>query len=252
MGGVILQKLQVAVKLINNNQHITVFTGAGISVESGIPPFRGENGLWEKYDPYFLNINYFMKNPKKSWELNKELFYSMLTDCKPNKAHEVVAKLEKRGYVDTVITQNIDNLHQEAGSENVYEFHGTYKRLVCVECGKKYEFKEDYLKDMPPRCNNCDGILKPDYIFFGEGIPQKAYQASIKESKEAGLFIVIGTTGEVTPASLIPEMASRNGADIIEVNTKKSSYTDSITDVFLQGKATEMMDKIYNLLKKNN
>lgn len=247
-----MQKLQEAVKLINNNQHITVFTGAGISVESGIPPFRGKNGLWEKYDPYFLHINYFMKNPQESWELNKKLFYSMLTDCEPNKAHQVVADLEKEAYVNTVITQNIDNLHQEAGSENVYEFHGTYKRLECIECGKNYEFEEDYLKELPPRCNNCDGILKPDYIFFGEGIPQRAYQASIKESEKADLFIVIGTTGEVTPASLIPEMASRNGADIIEVNTKKSSYTDSITDVFLQGKATEVMGNLYKLLKKKN
>ncbi len=252
MGGVFLQKIKEAVKLINNSQHITVFTGAGISVESGIPPFRGENGLWEKYDPYFLHINYFMKNPKKSWELNKELFYRLLTDCDPNKAHQVVADLEKEGYVNTVITQNIDNLHQEAGSENVYEFHGTYKRLSCVECGKKYEFGEDYLKKLPPRCNSCDGILKPDYIFFGEGIPQKAYQASIKESKEADLFIVIGTTGEVTPASLIPEMAARNGANIIEVNTKKSSYTDNITDVFLEGKATKVMESLYKLLKTKN
>lgn len=249
MGGVILQKLQKAIKLINSSQHITVFTGAGISVESGIPPFRGENGLWEKYDPYFLHINYFMKNPKKSWELNKELFYNMLTDCEPNKAHQVVAELEKDGYVHAVITQNIDNLHQKAGSENVYKFHGTYKNLVCIECGKKYEFEEDYLKDLPPHCNNCSGILKPDYIFFGEGIPQSAYQASIKESEEADLFIVIGTTGQVTPASLIPEMAARNGSYIIEVNTKKSSYTDSITDVFLKGKATEVMEKLYKLLK---
>jgi len=240
-----LDKFKKAAKLINNSKHVTVFTGAGISVESGIPPFRGENGLWEKYDPYFLHINYFMKNPKESWELNKKLFYNMFEECKPNQAHEVVAKLENEGYVNAVITQNIDNLHQEAGSKKVYEFHGTYKELVCVECGKIYDFKEEYLQDLPPRCESCNGILKPNYIFFGEGIPQKAYQGSLKEAKEADLFIVIGTTGEVTPASLIPDMASRQGANIIEVNTKKSNFTDKITDVFIKGKATEMLKKLY-------
>jgi len=250
MGGVILQNFQDAAKMIKNSQHITVFTGAGISVESGIPPFRGEDGLWEKYDPYFLHINYFMNNPEESWKLNKKLFYSMFEDCQPNKAHQVVAQLEQEGYVNTVITQNIDNLHQEAGSKKVYEFHGTYKELICTECGKIYEFQARYLKELPPRCKSCNGILKPNYIFFGEGIPQKAYQGSIKEAQEADLFIVIGTTGQVTPASLIPDMASRHGAKIIEVNTKKSNFTNNITDVFLHGKATEMMEKLYNKLKE--
>jgi len=244
-----LQNYEQAVKLIRSSQHITVFTGAGISVESGIPPFRGEDGLWEKYDPYFLHINYFVNNPKESWELNKKLFYNMFKDCKPNKAHEVVARLEEDGYVNTVITQNIDNLHQKAGSQKIYEFHGTYKELVCTECGKIYKFKEEYLDELPPQCPNCAGILKPNYIFFGEGIPKKAYKGSIQEAENADLFIVIGTTGEVTPASLVPDIASRNGAKIIEVNTSKSNFTDNITDVFLKGKATEVMEKLYNKLK---
>ena len=250
MGVVILQNFQEAAEIIKKSQHITVFTGAGISVESGIPPFRGEDGLWEKYDPYFLHINYFMNNPKESWQLNKKLFYSMFEDCQPNQAHEVVAKLEKESYVDTVITQNIDNLHQKAGSKKVYEFHGTYKELICTECGKIYGFKPEYLKELPPRCEKCNGILKPNFIFFGEGIPQKAYQASIKEAETADVFIVIGTTGEVTPASLIPDMASRHGAKIIEVNTDYSNFTNNITDVFLKGKATEMMQKLYSKLKE--
>ncbi|MGM0446518.1 MAG: SIR2 family NAD-dependent protein deacylase [Bacillota bacterium] len=245
-----MDNLDKAVNILKQKKHITVFTGAGISVESGIPPFRGKDGLWEKYDPYFLHINYFLNNPKKSWELNKKLFYSMFSECKPNRAHQVVADLEKKGFVDAVITQNIDNLHQEAGSKNVYEFHGTYKKLVCTECEEKVAFKEEYLKDLPPRCDKCDGLLKPDYIFFGEGIPQKAYQASIKESETADVFLVIGTTGEVTPASLIPNFASKNGATIIEVNIERSNFTNKITDFFIQGKATAVMDKLYEKLIK--
>lgn len=244
-----MKNIEKAAKIIKNSQHITVFTGAGISVESGIPPFRGKDGLWEKYDPYFLHINYFMNNPKKSWELNKKLFYNMFSETKPNKAHQVIADLEKEGYVDTVITQNIDNLHQEAGSKKVYEFHGTYRELVCMKCGEVYKFEEKMLEELPPKCKKCNGVLKPNYIFFGEGIPQKAYQGSIKEAKEADLFIVIGTTGEVTPASLIPHKASRNGATIIEVNVKKSNFTSKITDIYLKGKATEVMEEIYKKLE---
>lgn len=245
-----MDNLDKAVNILKQKKHITVFTGAGISVESGIPPFRGKDGLWEKYDPYFLHINYFLNNPKKSWELNKKLFYSMFSESKPNRAHQVVADLEKKGFVDAVITQNIDNLHQEAGSKNVYEFHGTYKNLVCIDCEEKVVFKEEYLKDLPPRCDKCNGLLKPDYIFFGEGIPQKAYQASIKEAETADVFLVIGTTGEVTPASLIPNFASKNGATIIEVNIERSNFTNRITDHFLQGKATAVMDKLYKRLIK--
>jgi len=240
-----LDKLDNVVNYFKKEKHITVFTGAGISVESGIPPFRGENGLWQKYDPYFLHIEYFLNNPKKSWQLNEELFYKMFTESKPNKAHQVIADLEKKGIINSVITQNIDNLHQEAGSENVYEFHGTYKRLVCMECGEKINFNKDYLKDLPPRCSKCNGVLKPDYIFFGEGIPQKAYQASIREAERADVFLIVGTTGEVTPASLIPNLASKNGAKIIEINIKKSNFTNKITNYFLKGKATEIMDKLY-------
>ncbi|MDZ7671501.1 MAG: NAD-dependent deacylase [Halanaerobiales bacterium] len=245
-----MDNLDKVVNILKQSKHTTVFTGAGISVESGIPPFRGEDGLWEKYDPYFLHINYFLNNPKKSWELNKKLFYSMFSECKPNRAHRVVADLEKKGYIDAVITQNIDNLHQEAGSKNVYEFHGTYKKLVCMECEEKVDFKKKYLKDLPPRCDKCNGVLKPDYIFFGEGIPQKAYQASLREAEIADVFLVIGTTGEVRPASIIPNIASENGATIIEVNIEKSNFTDKITDYFLKGKATVVMDELYEKLIK--
>ncbi|MCF8002099.1 MAG: NAD-dependent deacylase [Halanaerobiales bacterium] len=243
-----LKKLNQAVKSIKRAAHITVFTGAGISVESGIPPFRGENGLWQKYDPYFLNIEYFINNPKKSWRLNKKIFYDLLENRKPNNAHKVIAGMEKQGLIKAVITQNIDNLHQKAGSKNVYEFHGTYKELKCMKCGKIIEYKKELLKSLPPICNQCGDLLKPNYIFFGEGIPQKAYSSSVKETEKSDLFIVIGTTGEVQPASLIPFMAHKKGATIIEINIKSSNFTSQITDIFLNGKASKVLKQIYEKL----
>ncbi len=134
--------IEEAAKLIKNAKHVTAFTGAGISVESGIPPFRGENGLWSKFDPLFLDINYFRQNPLKSWKLIKEIFYDFFGKAEPNSAHTALAEMEKSGYLNSVITQNIDNLHQTAGSKNVFEFHGTSKNLICTNCDKIYAAKK--------------------------------------------------------------------------------------------------------------
>ncbi len=236
-------QIHKAAKLIKESSHTTVFTGAGISVESGIPPFRGENGLWNKYDPGFLDINYFYKYPLESWKLNKKIFYEFFGKAKPNPAHRIIARLEEQGFVKTVITQNIDGLHQEAGSRNVLEFHGTSRRLSCCDCSKKYDFHQEMLAVLPPKCE-CGGILKPDYIFFGEPIPEPAASLSFKEAELAELFLVIGTTGEIQPASMIPRIAKENDGQIIEINTKRSYYTAEITDIFLQGKATEILGRL--------
>ncbi len=237
-------KLNQAANLLRDSKHTIVFTGAGISVESGIPPFRGEGGLWEKYDPIVLDLNYFLQNPKASWQALGELFYGPYGDAKPNEAHYALARLEKQGIIKTVITQNIDNLHQEAGSQNVYEFHGTLQTLVCLDCGEKYFAKQINFDNLPPRCLKDNGILKPDVILFGEAIPEEAASQSAKEALQADVILVIGTTGEVMPACMIPYKAQENGAKVIEINPNKSNYTDSITDVFLQGKATEMMQAL--------
>jgi NAD-dependent deacetylase len=234
-------ELKKAATLIHHSKHTIVFTGAGISVESGIPPFRGEGGLWEKYDPIVLDLCYFLQNPDSSWQALGELFYGPYGDAKPNEAHYALARLEKQGIIKTVITQNIDNLHQEAGSQNVYEFHGTLQTLVCLDCGAKYLAAEINFDNLPPRCSKDNGILKPDVILFGEAIPEKAASQSVKEALQADVILVIGTTGEVMPACMIPYQAQENGATIIEINPNKSNYTASITDVFLQGKATEVM-----------
>ena len=240
--------IKKAVEIIKKSKHLTAFTGAGISVESGIPPFRGEDGLWSKYDPHLFDIDHFVKNPYKSWKLIKDIFFHSIDDTKPNAAHKALAEMENMGLVKAVITQNIDNLHQKAGNTKIYEFHGNTRNLICTNCSQKYDAKEINLENLPPLCHNCGNLLKPDFIFFGEPIPKMALQNSIHESEIADLFFLIGTTGEVMPASLIPYQAKSNGAKIVEVNIKPSNYTNSITNLFLQGKATKIMQKITEAL----
>jgi NAD-dependent deacetylase len=234
-------KITEAAEKIRNAQTVAAFTGAGISVESGIPPFRGEGGLWNKYDPKFIEINYFLHNPVESWSLIKEIFYDFFGKAKYNTAHHVLAKMEEQRMLKAVITQNIDNLHQESGSKVVHEFHGNSKHLVCTECSARYNIEEVDINTLPPFCKKCDHLLKPDFIFFGEAIPQSAYLASIELANIADVFIVIGSTGEIMPACQIPVFAKTNGSIIIEINKEKSNFTDRITDIFLQGKATEIM-----------
>lgn len=238
------QKIKQAAMLLKNAKQAVVFTGAGISVESGIPPFRGAEGLWSRYDPIVLDLSYFLQNTEHAWLVIKELFYDFFGQARPNAAHYAVAELERLGLVKTVITQNIDNLHQAAGSQTVYEYHGTLKTLVCLKCGKVYAAEEIDLNQKIPRCAKDDGVLKPNFIFFGEGIPELAGTRSFQAAERCDTIIVIGTTGEVMPACLIPYQAKKNGATVIEINTHPSKYTALITDVFLHGKATEMMSML--------
>ncbi len=243
-------RIREAATHILKANHVTAFTGAGISVESGIPPFRGRDGLWDKYDPRLLDIQHFMQYPEESWRVIKEIFYDTFLNARPNRAHEVLAAMESAGMLHEVITQNIDNLHQHAGNPVVHEFHGNSRNLVCTKTLEKLPVAHADLDAIPPIHPATGGLLKPDFIFFGEGIPMLAYQASVEAAGRSDVFIVIGTTGEVMPASQIPVMAKQNGAYIIEVNTERSNYTDSITDMFLPGKASEIMDMLWTELQK--
>jgi NAD-dependent deacetylase len=230
-----------AAKKIKAARRMIAFTGAGISVESGIPPFRGSEGLWSRYNPQVLDLTYFQQHPADSWQVIKEIFYDFFGAARPNPAHQALAQLESAKILHGIITQNIDNLHQEAGSQDVIEFHGTSRRLTCLSCQKTLKFQPELFSNMPPSCPDCGGLLKPDFIFFGEGIPPQAYQRSMEETQLADVWLVIGTTGEIMPASMMPIEAHKNGALIIEVNLHPSNYTDTITDIFLQGKASEVL-----------
>ncbi len=240
-----------AVAFIKAARHATAFTGAGISVESGIPTFRDDNGFWSHYDPMTLDINYFKANPQRSWKVIKEIFYDYFDHSKPNEAHLSLARLERQGFLKQLITQNIDNLHQLSGSQQVVEFHGSSHSLVCLDCGKHFKPAEISLEVLPVRCDACSGLLKPDFIFFGEDIPRQAYLDSVDAARKSDLLLIVGTSGEVMPASQIPLLAKQNGAKIIEVNIQHSHYTTKITDLFLEGKASEVLKKIADALDGN-
>ncbi len=236
--------LNKAADIIRYSKYTTAFTGAGISVESGIPPFRGEKGLWNKYDPQTLELGYFHANPLASWKVIVEIFYEFFGSSKPNKAHEVLARMEQEGFLKAIITQNIDNLHFEAGNKSVYEFHGNAKQLVCTSCNSYFKPIEVDLNSLPVSCSHCSGLVKPDFIFFGEGIPSLAYQKSVSAAEKSDVMIIIGTTGEVMPAGQMPIIAKSNGAKIIEINPEPSNLTNHITDIHLKGGAVEVMEAL--------
>lgn len=240
--------IQIAAQKLKTSTFTTAFTGAGISVESGIPSFRGEDGLWEKYDPRSLELDYFKENPKESWQVIKEIFYDHFGDVKPNKAHHVLARMEKESLLARIITQNIDNLHQAAGNKFVYEFHGNSHQLTCMNCSSLYPWSQINLDHLPPTCRQCGGVLKPNFVFFGEGIPNGPLTAAYEAAMNSEVMLVIGTTGEVMPANQFPILAKDNGATIIEINPEPSKFTPRITDIYLQGKAGEIMRKLEEAL----
>jgi NAD-dependent deacetylase len=236
-----------AARTIASASHLTAFTGAGISVESGIPPFRGTGGLYGHYDQRTLDIGYFTENPEKSWESIREIFYENFAGAEPNGAHLFLAELEKAGRLKALVTQNIDDLHYRAGSRNVAEFHGNSRRLLCTSCGARVDAELSLMKTLPPRCR-CGGIYKPDFVFFGEGIPSEAFQTAIEAASSTDCMIIIGSTGEVYPAASIPQQAKRAGATIIEINPEPSNFTSTTTDIFIQDGAVSATTRLRALL----
>jgi len=245
-----MKNIHKAAQILKNARHLTAFTGAGISAESGIPTFRGKGGIWDKYDPVILEIDYFRKNPEKAWPLIKDMFYNVIDIARPNPAHYVLAEWEKKGLLKAIITQNIDNLHQKAGNKQVIEFHGNTRDLVCLQCGKITPVKEADMTQNPVTCPQCGGVLKPDFVFFGEPIPPQAYEQSLYHSRQADVYLIIGTTGIIMPASLLPYEAKRNKAIIVEINLTPSNFTEQITDFFLQGKASDVLSRLNTLIRE--
>ncbi len=234
-----------AVAALSSASQGLVFTGAGISVESGIPPFRGDTGLWNRYDPGVLDLSYFHKNPRDAWQVIREIFYDVMKIAAPNAAHSGVAELEEAGHVTSVVTQNIDGLHQAAGSRCVHEFHGTCHAVVCTGCGRRIAADESLFEALPPGCDVCGRLLKPAFTFFGEQIDPEVLAASHEAAAHADVVMVIGTAGAVMPAAGVPVRAkfpNRGvGATVIEINPERTAYTENITDIFLAGPAGEIM-----------
>jgi NAD-dependent deacetylase len=236
--------LRRAAEAIAASRYLAAFTGAGVSVESGIPPFRGPGGLWERYDPSLLDIDRFNRDSGASWKAIKELFYDHWAACAPNRAHLLLAEWEKRGLLRFTITQNIDGLHGRAGSRAVSEYHGSLRDLVCRRCGRREEARTVSLDPLPPRCPVCGGVYKPDFIFFGEGIPAAAARSAEEAAASCDCLLLIGTSGEVFPAAGLPPAAKRRGATVIELNPRPSAYTGAIVDWHLPFGACEGMEKL--------
>ncbi len=239
-----------AAKDILNSKKTIAFTGAGISVESGIPDFRGAQGLWQKYDPEeYAHIHAFYSNPERVWLMLKDMF-ALVMSAKPNPAHYGLAELERMGLLSSVITQNVDGLHQAAGSHKVVEFHGSHRTLTCLKCSTTIDGSSLKMEDLPPRCTRCSSLLKPDVVFFGEPIPWEAQSISFKESNSCSLVLVIGTSAVVYPAASIPITAKERGATVIEINMERTPLTDQISDYLLAGSAGEIVPALVEEVKR--
>jgi NAD-dependent deacetylase len=230
---------------IRNKKNVVAFTGAGISVDAGIPAFRGGQGLWEKYDPMeYAEIKAFHRDPAKVWTMLREMSVAIL-HAEPSLAHTALGILEKEGYLNAVITQNVDGLHQLAGNKNVIEYHGNHRRLKCPNCSMVTPLTGEHLDVSPfPTCPHCDVAMKPDVVFFGEQIPAEAVVRANYEVQNCKAMIIIGTSGVVYPAADIPFLAASNGTTIIEINVEPTPFTSSITHHFFQGSASVILPDI--------
>ena len=242
-----------AAEAVSKARFLTAFTGAGISVESGIPPFRGDGGVWNRYDPSILDLDVFQRHPERSWPAIKAMFTSFLgtdgrTPVQPNPAHVVLAKWERAGLLKGTVTQNIDGLHAAAGSERLVEYHGHCRTLSCLRCGRRLPLNAETTAAPVPRCT-CGGLLKPDFVFFGEGIPPDAMEEGERLAGTTDCMILVGTSGVVYPAAGLPVLAKRRGATIVEVNPSPSDYTPRITDIFLPLKAGDAFTHLDALVR---
>ncbi len=242
-----LKDIALAKELITNATRITALTGAGISVDSGIPDFRSEGGIWTRYDPLeHATHDSFLKDPMKFWTMGRELA-KVILKAKPNDAHCALATLEKQNKLLGIITQNIDNLHQSAGNQRVVEIRGNYLRAYCIECEREYFGDEVHQRvvegEIPPICEECGGVLKSEAVLFGEPLLKSAMAKAIEISKETDLMLVIGTSLQIYPAAYLPQLAKKSGAKIILITLEGINRVD-IADILLRGRASEILPQI--------
>ena len=235
-----------AVDLLRRGRYVIAFTGAGISAESGIPTFRGKDGLWSKFRPEDLATpEAFRRNPRLVWEWYASRI-EMVVKAEPNIAHRALAVLERQGILKAVITQNVDGLHTRAGSRNVIELHGNILRVKCTQCSYKAGI-DGPPEEIPPRCPRCGGLLRPDVVWFGEPLPLAELHRAWEEAERADTIIVVGTSGVVEPAGSIPLIVSGRGGSIINVNPEPNRYT-GIADVEARMKATSFFKRLVDIL----
>jgi len=242
-------KIQLAQNLIKNATNVVAFSGAGVSTESGLSDFRSKGGLWERYRT--VTYQEFLashENRVEYWAMRRELIPGLLK-AQPNPAHHALAELERNGKLSCVITQNIDGLHQAAGSMNVIELHGTNITASCLSCGKQWPIEDIQLRleggDLDPHCDRCDGLIKPDTISFGQSMPVREMEFAYQAAASCDLLIMIGSSLEVQPANQFPLIAHQAGAELIFINRTPTPY-DHIASVSFTESAGKVMGLIVN------
>jgi NAD-dependent deacetylase len=245
-----------AAQLLLSSHYVMALTGAGISVESGIPPFRGPGGLWTKYgEPPMDGYQRFLKDPQKAWEERLSLkgpskeIWETLGVAEPNPGHYAFVELERMGIMRCLITQNVDNLHRRAGSQHLVEIHGNYTLIRCIECNTRFPAAEVPLHNLPPRCPKCNGILKSDTVSFGEPIPPDALEKCFSETQLCDCMIVAGTSATVYPAASFPLAVREKGGNLIEVNLYESEITHLCT-VSLRGPSGNLLKQLVDVVKE--
>jgi NAD-dependent deacetylase len=236
---------------IKHARRAVAFTGAGISVESGLGTFRGKDGLWSRYDPAEVaSIESFTRDPRKFWEFAREIGWMFLT-AKPNAAHMALAELEAMKRLDSVITQNVDGLHQRAGSKHVVEIHGNAGRIICTRCSAEYateKIVDRIAQQEVPTCSKCSGLLKPDVTLFGEPVPKDAFDQALKKVRSTDLLLAVGTSLEVYPAASLPEIAKKGGAKIVSIDSERTGW-DNLCDYSVNGQAGEILPRIVQAIR---
>jgi NAD-dependent deacetylase len=250
-------KLKKIAQWVVTSKKLIVFSGAGLSTESGIPDFRSPGGVWDRYDPEDFNFQNFLASEtsrEKYWQMATEM-YESIKPAQPNMAHLAIAELEKLGKLDCAITQNIDGLHFKAGNseEKVLQLHGTAIFVSCLSCKKRYDRDEIQKRikkgQKAPRCDNCGGLLKPATISFGQSMPEKETQEAYHRSSLCDLFMVIGSSLVVQPAASMPLVAKRNGARLVIINRDPTPY-DDMADLVIHGQAGPTMASILEYVKQ--
>ncbi len=230
------------IEKIKKCKKVTVLTGAGVSAESGVPTFRGEDGLWKKFRPEELaNFDAFLENPELVWEWY-DYRRKLIMEVNPNPGHFALVKMEEIVSDFTLITQNVDDLHRKSGSKFILELHGNIMKNKCIKCGQIVEFLGRIKKGVLPKCS-CGGLLRPDVVWFGEMLPQDVLSKAFEVSENCDLFFSIGTSAVVQPAASLPLVAKRNGSFVIEINKEPTIISDTV-DIFIQGKSGEILPKL--------
>ncbi|MDC1067602.1 NAD-dependent deacylase [Candidatus Kapabacteria bacterium] len=230
------------------SKRLVILTGAGTSAESGIATFRDPEGLWSKFDPLELaSIDGFLANPKLVWEWY-QYRVNIINNAKPNGGHLAITELQKIKDNLVIVTQNVDRLHQKAGSKNVIELHGDIITNRCFDCEKQYLGKTLLPNNELPKCNFCNGKIRPNVVWFGEQLPQKAISDSENHAKKSDVFLIAGTSSEVYPAAGLSYLAKQYGSFVIEINPNETNFSSS-ADYIIREKSSHAFQNILNILK---